>query len=600
MDEEKQVEELENNMPEEINQQEENTPELRRTGESLAQEENVEKVNEEEPKEEKSKDKKPNKKRRISIITLAILILVAIALVLAIVFLRPKDEVENNTTESQTNTELEKYCISGNDINDFDLRFLQLESGNKNIIYSPLSIKYCLGMLNEGAAGETKEQITKVIGTYSSKKYVNSANMSFANAAFIRESEKDNIKETYTNALKEKYDADVRTDTFESASNMNSWISERTLNLINNTLSDETVQNTPSNFFLINALAIDMDWHQKFLNYGSVRYSHINYPGIYYNPELYKNTFENVDYQVSGMYITAVFNNYDLVGTIGEDNVRKTVGDAYRAYQNKYYSDEKTSEEIESEVNRYLGQYINEISQNYLKNGYNTEFSLYVDDNVDVFAKDLKAYNGNQLQYVGIMPKNEDLATYINKVNAEDLKNIVSNLKPLVSSSFKDGVITEIYGFIPKFKYEYQLDLENDIKNMGITDIFDLEKSQLTEITGQVEPVNELIHKANIEFTQDGIKAAAVTVVGGGGGGGGAFDYIYEVPVETIELNFNKPYMYLIRDKESGEIWFVGSVYNPMNVDEEPNGVPDYYQYSNRVTNRGTITVGEHDPGKMS
>ncbi len=596
MDEEKPIVEQENNSPEEINQQEENIPEVRRTGENLAQQEEKK----EEVKEEGKKEKKPKKKRKISIITLIILILIAVALVLAIVFLRPKNEVENNTTESKTNTELEKYCISGNDINDFDLRFLQLENGNKNIIYSPLSIKYCLGMLNEGATGQTKEQITKVIGTYLSKKYENSANMSFANAVFIRESEKDNIKETYTNTLKEKYNAEVKTDTFESAANMNSWMSEKTLNLINNVLNDETVQNTPSNFFLVNALAIDMDWKQKFLNYGNVHYNHINYSGIYYSPELYKNTFENIDNQVSGMYITAVFNNYDLIGTLGEDNVRKTVGDAYREYQNKYYSDERTAEEIESEVNRYLEQYMYEMSQNYLKNGYNTEFSLYVDDNVDVFAKDLKSYNGTQLQYVGIMPKNEDLATYIEKVNAEDIKGIISNLKPLVSSSFKDGVITEIYGFIPKFRYEYQLDLENDIKNMGITDIFDIEKSQLTEITGNVEPVNELIHKANIEFTQDGIKAAAVTVVGGGGGGGGAFDYIYEVPVERIELNFNKPYMYLIRDKDSGEIWFVGSVYNPLNVSEEPNGIPDYYQYSNKVNNRGTISAGEHDPGKIS
>lgn len=596
MDEEKPIVEQENNSPEEINQQEENIPEVRRTGENLAQQEEKK----EEVKEEGKKEKKPKKKRKISIITLIILILIAVALVLAIVFLRPKNEVENNTTESKTNTELEKYCISGNDINDFDLRFLQLENGNKNIIYSPLSIKYCLGMLNEGASGETKEQITKVIGTYLSKKYENNANMSFANAVFIRESEKDNIKETYTNTLKEKYNAEVKTDTFESAANMNSWMSEKTLNLINNVLNDETVQNTPSNFFLVNALAIDMDWKQKFLNYGNVHYNHINYSGIYYSPELYKNTFENIDNQVSGMYITAVFNNYDLIGTLGEDNVRKTVGDAYREYQNKYYSDERTAEEIESEVNRYLEQYMYEMSQNYLKNGYNTEFSLYVDDNVDVFAKDLKSYNGTQLQYVGIMPKNEDLATYIEKVNAEDIKGIISNLKPLVSSSFKDGVITEIYGFIPKFRYEYQLDLENDIKNMGITDIFDIEKSQLTEITGNVEPVNELIHKANIEFTQDGIKAAAVTVVGGGGGGGGAFDYIYEVPVERIELNFNKPYMYLIRDKDSGEIWFVGSVYNPLNVSEEPNGIPDYYQYSNKVNNRGTISAGEHDPGKIS
>lgn len=598
MDEEKPIVEQENNSPEEINQQEENIPEVRRTGENLAQQEEKK----EEVKEESKKEKKPKKKRKISIITLIILILIAVALVLAIVFLRPKNEVENNTTESKTNTELEKYCISGNDINDFDLRFLQLENGNKNIIYSPLSIKYCLGMLNEGASGETKEQITKVIGTYLSKKYENNENMSFANAAFIRESEMANVKETYINALKEKYNAEVKTDSFETAQNMNAWMSEKTLNLINNVLSDEAVKNSSSNVFLVNALAIDMDWSEKFFirNYGQVTYSHINYTGIYYQPYLYKNDFENLDYQVAGMYINGVFNNYDLIGTLGEENVRKTVGDAYREYLHKYYSDEKTDEQIESEVSNYLNKYIHEISQNYHKNGYNTDFMLYVDDNVDVFAKDLKTYNGTQLQYVGIMPKNEDLSTYINNTSAEDIKGIISNLKPLTSSSFKDGVITEIYGFIPKFKYDYQLSLKNDLQEMGITDMFDEEKSQLTEITGKVEPVNELIHKANIEFTQNGIKAAAVTVTGAGGGGPQVFDYIYEVPVEKIELNFNKPYMYLIRDKETGEVWFVGSVYAPENESEE--AVTIYSTYAN-VLERGSFStrqVGEIDPGKVS
>lgn len=594
MDEEKQVEELENNMPEEINQQEENTPDVRITGESLAQEEQ---------KEEGKNEKKPKKKKRISIITLIILVLVAVALVLTIVFLRPKDEVENDTTESRTNTELEKYCISGNDINDFDLRFLQLENGNKNIIYSPLSIKYCLGMLNEGASGETKEQITKVIGTYLSNKYENSANMSFANAVFIRESEKDNIKETYTNALKEKYNAEVKTDTFETADNINSWINEKTLNLINNMLTDEDVKTTPSNFFLVNSLAIDMEWNIKFFERQKtglgINYAHINYVGIGYYPlEKSKNTFEGVDYEVSGMEIDAVYNNYDLVGTIGEDNIRKTVGDAYREYLYKYYSDEKTPEQIEEDISRYLDGYITAISSNYHKNGYSTDFSFFIDDNIQAFAKDLKEYNGKQLQYVAIMPKNESLATYIEKTNAEDVKNIVSSLKPLEASSFKDGVITELYGYIPKFTYDYRIELVDDLKKMGITDLFDAEKSQLTEITGNREPLNELMHKATIEFTEDGIKAAATTV-GGAGGGGGAFDYIYEVPVEYIEMDFNKPYMYLIRDKETGEVWFVGSVYEPLDASKDTNV---YGTYRNNVDGRHNSKrkVGAGDPGKLS
>ena len=57
-----------------------------------------------------------------------------------------------------------------------------------NKLYSPLSIKYALEMLAEGANGESKEQISNIIGTYNAKKYTNSSNMSFANALFIKNS----------------------------------------------------------------------------------------------------------------------------------------------------------------------------------------------------------------------------------------------------------------------------------------------------------------------------------------------------------------------------------------------------------------------------
>ena len=41
------------------------------------------------------------------------------------------------------------------------------------MLYSPLSIKYALERLNEGAEGDTKEQITNILGSYINKKYQN-------------------------------------------------------------------------------------------------------------------------------------------------------------------------------------------------------------------------------------------------------------------------------------------------------------------------------------------------------------------------------------------------------------------------------------------
>ena len=83
--------------------------------------------------------------------------------------------------------------------------------------------------------------------------------------------------------------------------------------------------------------------------------------------------------------------------------------------------------------------------------------------------------------------------------------------------------------------------------------------------------INEIKHKTTIEFTQDGIKAAAVSG-GGAGAAGGGFDYIYDTPVEIIDLTFDKPYIFIIRDKNTGEIWFNGTVYEPLKYSEDKTG----------------------------
>ena len=90
--------------------------------------------------------------------------------------------------------------------------------------------------------------------------------------------------------------------------------------------------------------------------------------------------------------------------------------------------------------------------------------------------------------------------------------------------------------------------------------------------------INDAKHKANIEFTQDGIKASAASIMSGAGAGG-AFDYLYDVPVEEIDLTFDKPYMFIIRDKKSGEVWFSGTVYNPLDWTQDPDYHPNYVDY---------------------
>jgi len=117
-------------------------------------------------------------------------------------------------------------------------------------------------MLNEGTSGDSNEQIKALIGEYKAKKYVNSANMSIANAFYIKDTFTTSVKDEFKKTLKDKYDAEIFTDPFTDPYNLNSWVKSKTLNLI-----DKLVDKYDSNlvFMIVNALGIDMEWENSFL-----------------------------------------------------------------------------------------------------------------------------------------------------------------------------------------------------------------------------------------------------------------------------------------------------------------------------------------------
>lgn len=517
-----------------------------------------------------SKKKKEKKKGNKTGIIIGVLIVLIVICVVAAVVVVMKKSNNNKTIENEVEIKESAYMLSGNSLEDFDLYFLQLENSKENKVYSPLSIKYALAMLNEGTGGSSNAQIKSIIGEYKAKKYTNSANMSFVNALFIKNAFKDVIEDSYKSALSTKYNADVIYDFFESASTINSWVSDRTFKLIESFLDDTSVQN--SDFILVNALAIDMEWN-KFIQATTETYKDRYY--VSYEHESYSDfislieddnyqsiKFNNETMDAKVVEIGASINNYDIVEELGEDNIRATVGAEYQ----KWLDNGGCGMGDDADVETFLNEYITEIDSNYGQYKTSTDFMFYVDDEVKVFAKDLKEYDGTTLQYVGIMPTNDSLENYIENVSADDINKIIKNLKDVKPENFKQGVVTTINGYIPLFDFEYELELMEDLKKLGITDVFDINKADLSGIVGDADAaIGTAVHKATIEFSNEGIKASAATGIGGYGATGCWFEYLYDVPEEEIDLTFDNPYLFLIRDKDTGEVWFTGTVYQPLS-----------------------------------
>ena len=92
----------------------------------------------------------------------------AIALMLMAVVVGCSDDESNNPTplvkpERVQMTRAERQLVASSNAFSFNL-FRTAQDEVKSQILSPLSITYALGMLNNGAAGDTQAQINKVLG----------------------------------------------------------------------------------------------------------------------------------------------------------------------------------------------------------------------------------------------------------------------------------------------------------------------------------------------------------------------------------------------------------------------------------------------------
>ena len=169
---------------------------------------------------------KKNKKKVIIIINIIIILLLISIITLVIL----KNKKKTNDLDITNNSSV--YKINDNALDAFDLYFLQSNNKYKNVIYSPLSIKYALSMLSDASTNQTHTEIANILGNFEAKKYENSQNLSLANAMFIKDSYKKSIKDTYINLIKNNYNAQIIYDSFESANNINKWVKNKTLGLI--------------------------------------------------------------------------------------------------------------------------------------------------------------------------------------------------------------------------------------------------------------------------------------------------------------------------------------------------------------------------------
>lgn len=169
-----------------------------------------------------------------------------------------------------------------NDNNKFTMNFLktvnEADRSGKSFIYSPLSITYVLGMVNDAATGLTEKELEETLGFHQGgiqvvndycKKLIDGlpkvddkVTLNIANAIFLN---KDfTLKPQFEQDMQTYYDAKAEALDF-SASNtldhINGWCKEKTNGMIPSILDDIDPSMVS---YLLNAIYFKADWASKF------------------------------------------------------------------------------------------------------------------------------------------------------------------------------------------------------------------------------------------------------------------------------------------------------------------------------------------------
>ncbi|WP_346857128.1 serpin family protein [uncultured Draconibacterium sp.] len=108
---------------------------------------------------------------------------------------------------------------------------------------------------------------------------------------------------------------------------------------------------------------------------------------------------------------------------------------------------------------------------------------------------------------------------------------------------------------LPKLKYEYELKLNDVLSDMGM-DIAFTGAADFTGINkGGNLKIDYVKHKTFIDVNEKGTEAAAVTVV--------AIELTSVMPSQNIQFDVNRPFFYVITEKDTGAILFMGTVKKP-------------------------------------
>lgn len=363
----------------------------------------------------------------------------------------------------------------GEAVTAFALSLLRSErAATEGVLISPVSVLNALGMVANGAGGDTLKQLETAAGmslnqlndflyTYrmSLPAAYKSCAVSLANSAWIREDFR--VEDDFLRSCVNYYGAEMYRSAFDGSlvTDLNRWVSQKTDGMIDRLL--EQAPDVLTMLYLVNAACFDARWDTP---------------------------YTKADLR-TGLPFTAA------------DGTQQTA------------------------------DYLTGTESIYLSGNNVTGF--------------VKPYDDGKYAFVALLPdEGVTLADYLENLTGEHLYKLIT-----------DHRSADVQVSIPKFSAQSELELKEPLKDMGITDLFNVSTADLRSIgsapSGNNLYVFSVLHKTYLELDENGTKAAAATSLEVNAGAAPPSE-----DVKTVTLD--RPFLYMIVDTHACVPLFMGTV----------------------------------------
>ena len=363
----------------------------------------------------------------------------------------------------------------GEAVTAFALSLLRSErAATEGVLISPVSVLNALGMVANGAGGDTLKQLETAAGmslnqlndflyTYrmSLPAAYKSCAVSLANSAWVREDFR--VEDDFLRSCVNYYGAEMYRSAFDGSlvTDLNRWVSQKTDGMIDRLL--EQAPDVLTMLYLVNAACFDARWDTP---------------------------YTKADLR-TGLPFTAA------------DGTQQTA------------------------------DYLTGTESIYLSGNNVTGF--------------VKPYDGGKYAFVALLPdEGVTLADYLENLTGEHLYKLIT-----------DHRSADVQVSIPEFSAQSELELEEPLKDMGITDLFNVSTADLRSIgsapSGNNLYVFSVLHKTYLELDENGTKAAAATSLEVNAGAAPPSE-----DVKTVTLD--RPFLYMIVDTHACVPLFMGTV----------------------------------------